>query len=61
MSTLTQSPPVSSVDPPLNDEFYRELFSVYDKENTGYITVEKFLQISLESMSDFDKVANEQV
>ena len=51
----------SSSDPPLNDEFYRELFSVYDQQNTGYITVEKFLEISLESMTDFDRVANQQV
>ena len=39
---------------PLNDGFYRELFRVYDTENSGYITVEKFLEISLENMSEND-------
>ena len=44
---------------PVNDDFYRELFSLYDQQSTGYITVEKFLEVSLESMNDFDRVDNE--
>ena len=43
-----------------NENFYKELFSVYDQQNTGFITVEKFLAITQENMPE-NWVANEDV
>lgn len=34
------------------DDFYRELFNVYDIEQVGYIRVENFIEISKQNMFD---------
>ncbi len=35
-----------------DDNFYRELFKFYDQENAGSITVDRFIEISKNSMSE---------
>ena len=35
-----------------DDNFYRELFKFYDQDNTGSITVDRFIEISKNSMPE---------
>ena len=35
-----------------NDSFYRDLFNFFDPQNTGYISVENFINISKENLPD---------
>lgn len=41
------------------ESFYKQLFSVYDQDNTGYITLDKFMTITKENLSDNWKIEEE--
>ena len=50
---LNQSKDIGIVEENDDNKLFRDLFVFYDPENTGYITIEKFLTITRENIENW--------